>query len=289
MKWYRENRWLGNFLIAFAVGLVLALWFLFHAKGEFAEASAQFSEVAAERARLEHVNPFPSEQNFQKMQAALDNYGAALNKTKDDLKKQVVPLAPLAPNEFQSHLRQAIVNASERARTNRVKLPENFHLGFDEFTAALPDTAVSPFLSQQLKQVELMMNILIDNKVDAIIDLKRPTATPEPPVAASSAAPKTDARKVVERSVVEIAFTASPTALQKVLNQIASFDRQFFIVRTLHVHNEQPKGPSREQNGAVSGPSAASNAASSGGPIRFIVGGEHVEAAASVELVRFTF
>ena len=291
MNWYRENRWLGNFLIVFAVTLLLAFWFLFHARGEFTEASAQFNEVATERTRLEHLNPFPNEENFRKTQAALEAYGATLNKTKEDLKAQVVPLDPLAPNEFQSRLRQTIINATERARTNRVKLPENFHLGFDEFTAALPDTAASPLLGQQLNQVELLVNILVDNHVDAITDLKRPPAPAEPAAVASPATrkPSPESPKVVERSIVDLDFTASPTALRKVLNQIASFDRQFFIVRTLHVRNEQPKGPLHEQSVGGSSASAASNAATSPAALKFIVGNEHVEAGISVELVRFAF
>jgi len=46
MNWYRENRWLGNFLIAFAVTALVALWFLFRAKSGFVEASTQFNEAA---------------------------------------------------------------------------------------------------------------------------------------------------------------------------------------------------------------------------------------------------
>ena len=292
MNWYQENRWLGNFLIAFAAAAVLALWFLFHTKGAYSDAAAQFNEVATERARLEHLNPFPNEENFRKTQAALETYGATLNKTKEDLKSQIVPMAPLAPNEFQTRLREAIGNVTERARTNRVKLPENFHLGFDEFTAALPDTAATPLLGQQLGQVELLTNILIDNHVDAITDLKRPPPTPAPlvgPGAAAARKPSPESAKVIERAVVDVAFTASPTALRKVLNQIASFDRQFFIVRTLHVHADQEKGPPREQMGAGTSSSPAPNPASSPAALKFIVGNEHVEASASVELVRFTF
>jgi hypothetical protein len=286
MNWYKENRWLGNFLIAFALSLVVALSFLFHVRGQFLEASARFNEVATERTRLEHLNPFPNEENLRKTQAALENYGATLNKTKENLKAQVVPLAPLAPNEFQSRLRQAIVNVTERARSNRVKLPENFHLGFDDFTATLPDTAASALLGQHLSQVELLVNLLVDNRVDAITDLQRPPAPTESAVVASPAARKasTESPKVVERAIVDVAFTASPPVLRKVLNQIASFDRQFFIVRTLHVRNEQPNGPSREQSGAAVAPAANSPSA-----IKFIVGNEHLEIAATVELVRFTF
>src|ERR1700693_508704 len=289
MNWYRENRWLGNFVIAFAVSLLPAFWFLFYAKGQFAEACARFNEVATERTRLEHLNPFPNEDNFRKTQAALTNYGATLNKTKEELKTQTVPLAPLAPNEFQSRLRRAIVNVTERARSNRVKLPENFNLGFEEFTGALPDAAASPLLGQQLNQAELLVNILIDNRVDAITIVTRPTAPAEPAAAASPAARKasTESPKVVEWAVVDLAFMASPSALRKVLNQIASSDRQFFIVRTLHVRNEQQKGPPREQ-GAASNATAPA-AATPHGATKFIVGNERVETAVSVELIRFTF
>src|SRR5437868_9067239 len=98
MNWYRENRWLGNFLIAFAVAALLALWFLFHARSGLADASAEFSAAATERTRLEHLNPFPNEENFRKTQAALDYYGATLTKLKEELKAQVLPAAPIAPN-----------------------------------------------------------------------------------------------------------------------------------------------------------------------------------------------
>src|SRR5438067_9671362 len=195
MNWYRENRWLGNFLIAFAVTALLALWFLFRARSGFTEASAQFNEAAIERNRLEHLNPFPNEENFRKTQAALDNYGANLAKLKEELKAQVLPIASIAPNEFQSRLRQAIVNVTERARANRVKLPENFHLGFDEFATTLPGSgAAAASLGQELAQIELVLGILIDARIDAITTLKRVSAPTDTAAVPSSAAP-TPSRK----------------------------------------------------------------------------------------------
>ena len=74
--------------------------------------------------------------------------------------------------------------------------------------------------------------------------------------------------------------------MRKVLNQIASSDRQFFIVRTLYVRNEQQKGPSREQSNAA--PAAATPTAPTSG-LKFIVGNEHVETTAAIEMVRFAF
>ena len=289
MNWYRENRWLGNFLIAFAVTALLALYFLFRARSGFTEASAQFNQAASERTRLEHLNPFPNEGNFRKTRAALDDYSATLTKLKAELRAQVLPVEPIAPNEFQSRLRRAIVNTTEKARANRVKLPENFHLGFDEFRTTLPTTAAAPLLGQELAQVELLFGILIDARVDAIAAVKRttspteataaPTPTPKKPSAPANAAPP-----VVERAIVDLTFTASPSAMRKVSNQIASAERQFFIVRTLYVRNQQLKGPAREQTAATAGTTPPPTSA-----IKFIVGNEHVEITARIEMVRFAF
>src|SRR5882724_436779 len=292
MNWYRENRWLGNFLIAFAVTALLSLCFLFRARSGFTEASAQFNEAATERNRLEHLNPFPNEGNFRKTRTALDDYSATLTKLKAELRAQVLPVEPIAPNEFQSRLRRAIVNTTEKARANRVKLPENFHLGFDEFRTTLPTTAAAPLLGQELAQVELLFGILIDARVDAIAVVKRilpretaaaaaPTPAARKPAAAANAAPA-----VVERAIVDFTFTASPSATRKVLNQIASSERQFFIVHTVYVRNEQQKGPSREQSTAGPVPLAGTAPASA---IKFIVGNEHVEITARIEMVRFAF
>ena len=292
MNWYRENRWLGNFFIASGLGALLALWFLFSARNGFADASAEFNAAATERSRLEHLNPFPNEDNFRKTQSALDNYGATLNTLKDELRAQVPAAAPLAPNEFQTRLRQAIVSTTEKARANRVKLPENFRLGFDEFATSLPASAAAAgLLGQELGQIELLLGILIDAHVDKITNLKRETLPPETAATSTPPAKKPPANAappVVERAIVDLTFTATPPALRKVLNQIASSERQFFIARTVYVRNEQLKGPSRDQTGAAASTAAAAtnqpNAA-----LKFIVGNEHVETTARIELVRFAF
>jgi hypothetical protein len=282
MSWYRGNRWLANFVIAVGIALLLALWFLFFAKGDFAEAAAQFNGAAAERKRLEHLDPFPNEENFRKTQTALDNYGVALTKIENELSAQTLPIAPVAPNEFQSSLRQAIVSASEKARSNRVKLPDNFNFGFDEFTTTLPGSAAAAtLLAQELGQLELLLGILIDAHIDAITNLKRSVTAAEATALPASARATPS---VVKRAIVDLTFTAAPSALRRVLNQIASSEQQFFIVRTLSVRNEQLKGPSREQVGPN-----AMTATSPSTAIKFIVGKEHLEATARVELVRFDF
>jgi hypothetical protein len=293
MKWFRENRWLGTFLIVFGICALLALYFLFTAKGAFEEAATRFNAAAAERNRLEHLNPFPNEANYRQLKTHLENYRTALNRVKEELKTQMLPVTPLAPNEFQTRLRQAMMGTTARARANRVKLPVNFRLGFDEFTSTLPNTAAAPLLGQELAQIELLMNLVIDSRVDAVTALKRPPlpqekgATPAATPGRKPANPAPTEPKMLERGIVDLTFTSSPSVARRLLNQIASTSEQFYIIRTLHVRNEQEKGPPRE--GAEAGGAGAALKPTPKGAIKFIVGNEHIETSARIELVRFTF
>jgi len=96
---------------------------------------------------------------------------------------------------------------------------------------------------------------------------------------------------LIERNVVDVTFKAAPGAARKFINEITSSTGQFFIIRTLYVHNEKDKGPPRERTGAPTPtPSPrASPGQSPAGALNFIVGNEHIEVSATIEMLRFTF
>jgi hypothetical protein len=265
------------------------------------DARQTFEQAAAEKNQLERLDPFPNDTNYRKLQAYLNRYTVAVDKFNEELKDRIVPAPPLAPNDFQSRLRQAAVATLNRAQNNNVKLPDKFQLGFDEFAMALPDTAVTPLLGQELSQIQMLLNILLDAKVDSVISFHRTPlpeehaarSTPTPsPAARTSAATKTStpAPTLLQRNVVDLTFKATPTAARKVLNEISNSSGQFFIIRTLYVHNEKDKGPPRQrtaepiptetQQPAQGQPGAAA-------PLNFIVGNEHIEVSATIEMVRF--
>lgn len=291
MNWFQQNRWLGTFLIIVGVCTLAAGYFLFHAKSGSEEALTQFNEAAAERSRLERLDPYPKEANVVEMKKHLQNYAQSLDKLKGDLKTRMLPAPPLAPNEFQSRLRQAMTAVADKARTNRVKLPENFALGFDEFTAALPSTAAAPLLGQELAQVELLLNMIIEARVDGITALVR-APLPEERGPATIPTPAAGT-KMLERGILDVTFDSTPSAARKILNQLASSNQQFYITRTVHIKNEKDKGPARElpAAGASATPVAAATPGKPvpGAALSFIVGNEHIETSARIELVRFTF
>ena len=307
MKWFQQNRWLGMFLIAVGICVLFAGILLYSTRSRWSDARQAFDKAAAERSRLQRLDPFPNDANYGKLKVHLENYGTALDKFKEELKKEVAPAPPLAPNEFQSRLRQTVIATLNRARANNVKLPDKFQLGFDEFTTALPKTAVAPLLGQELSQIQMLMNILLDARVDGVTSLRRaplpeegaasrtPVPKPTPAPARKGSAPRgqksakpaepgaaASTANLVERNVVDLTFKAAPAAARKVLNEIANSTGQFFIIRTLYVHDETDKGPAREK--AVEAKPSGTETA-----LNFIVGNEHIEVSARIEMLRFTF
>ena len=307
MKWFQQNRWLGTFLIVGGICVLFAGILLFWTRASWSDARQAFDKAAAERNRLERLDPFPNDANYRKLKVHLENYGASLDKFKEELKREVAAAPPLAPNEFQSRLRQAVITTLNRAQANNVKLPDRFQLGFDEFTTAMPKTGVAPLLGQELSQIQMLINILLDAKVDSVTSFHRAplpeeravSPTPAPKQAPAPARKTSPARgqksakpaepattpstaPLVERNVVDLTFKAAPAAARKVLNEIASSTGQFFIIRTLNVRNEKNKGPPREKT-AEATPSAPETA------LNFIVGNEHIEVSARIEMVRFNF
>src|SRR5213082_218677 len=299
MNWFRENPFWSAFITIAGGALLLAAGFLWWTKGSYEDAMASYRESAAEQTRLESSNQYPSAANASKMKTYLDNYKATLDKLKAELKTRMLTEAPLAPNEFQTRLRQAIIHTAENARNNRVKLPANFFLGFDEFVSSLPTPEEAPALGQELSQVQLLLNTIIEARVDAITAFHRihhPGITPAAG-AVSAATPRAPPKpspglKLIEQRTVEFAISASPTAGRRIINQIAAASEQFFIIRAIYVKNQKDKGPLRENAGATAmipppnpAPTGAgpAPAATPAGPLNFIVGNEHIGLSARVE------
>jgi hypothetical protein len=299
MKWFQQNRALGTLLVVSGTCVLLSAALLYWRWSVWNDAKQTFDQAAAERNRLRNLDPFPSDANHRKLQGYIERYNAALDKFKDDLQAEEAPDPPLAPNEFQSRLRQAMLAVEERARTNNVKLPDNFQLGFDEFARMMPSTSVATLLGQELSQVQMLINILLDGKVDSLTSFRRRplpeerggSSTPAPFPGQRVATAAKPAPRLIERNVVEISFKGAPGAARRVLNEITNSAGQFFIIRTLYVHNEKDKGPLRGRTGApVPTPSPQGSPGQQGAAaLNFIVGNEHVEVSATIEMLRFTF
>jgi hypothetical protein len=298
MNWFRENRFLGTFLIVAGLCLLGAGWFLFRTKSDWDEASSRFTNTSTELNRLERLAPYPSGENLRRMKAHAEDYASALTRLKSQLANRGALAGKIQPNEFQSRLRIAMNAVADKARANKVKLPDKFHLGFDEYSAALPTSELAAtLLGQELVQVEWLVNGLLDAHVDALTAFHRTPLREE-----RGTAPLPTAKPLIptvpiimfERNVVELTFVSAPGAARKVINQIAGANQEFCIIRLLHVRNEKDKGPAREvaaetTAAAPSIPSSPGAKPTPAAALNFIVGNEKIETTAKIEIVRFTF
>src|SRR5439155_24194896 len=133
MSWFRENPFWSAFIAIAGGALLLAAGLVWWTKGSYEDAMAKYRESAAEQARLESGNPYPSWANVGKMKPYLDDYKATLDKLKPELKTRMLTEAPLAPNEFQTRFRQAIIQTAENARNNLANVPSDCFLGFEHY------------------------------------------------------------------------------------------------------------------------------------------------------------
>ena len=303
MNWFQQNRFLGSFLVALALATLLSGYFLIHQKGAADEEQTRLEGTINELTRLRASSPFPNEENLQKTKTQTDSYRGSLLAIENQLKTRMFPLLPLQPNEFQAQLRQAATAVVDRAQASKVQLPENFNLGFDEYATSLPNGPAAPLLGRQLTAIEWIANTIIDAHVDSLSSLTRkplpeektaPAPTPAGARGGSEPRHPEASAKIVESTSIDVAFSGSPAAMRKVFNQIAAAKDQFYIIRTLQVRNQADKGPKR------GGPPEAANVtavpeSSPGGAtkpleqgITFIVGTEHLNVTARIEIVKFT-
>jgi hypothetical protein len=299
MSWFRQNKFVGIFLGAFSLAMFMSAWFLLHEKGAADEAQFRFEQTINELTRLRRSTPFPNEENLRKTKAQAENYGTALLALENDLKNRMFAQLPLQPNEFQSQLRLAFTAISERAAANKVQLPVNFYLGFDDYATSLPNSEAAPRLGQQLHAVEWIANTIIEAHVDALNSLTRTPLpqekagrSPTSPAASRPAKPLKPAatkEEIVDRTSVNVSFSCSSAAARRVCNEIAAAKDQFYIIRALLVKNQVDKGPKRGTPETTS-PAPASPAPGARGKepaVSFIVGTEHIDVAAKIEILKF--
>ena len=191
MNWFRQNQFLGGFLLGFTLLTLAALAFFLHEKSAADDEATRLETASAELQRLRSSRPFPNAANLRKMKAQTESYRSSLGALEAELKARTLPLKPLQPNEFQTQLRQAVNAVVAQAAAKKVQLPANFYLGFEDYANSLPNSSAAPLLGRELKAVAILADALVDARIDALSNLAR---TPLPEEKSTSTASPTPSR-----------------------------------------------------------------------------------------------
>ena len=230
-----------------------------------------------------------------------------------------IPTEDLSPEDFQKNLNQKAQSVAEKASKEAIQIPADFYLDFNQYLQKLPSKELTPFMGRQLAAVGLLIDILLDSSPlelksferkspDKVPDYALPETASEnqsnPPQQSSAAAqskgkagkaePQAPLKASLSAQTFEIVFTTRPERLRTFLNGVSSEQKAFFIVRNLKVSNSKQRGPSKNlepQAGDAVGGSTENTTADplSSAPTEptspYIVGEEHIEVRASIDLV----
>lgn len=272
MDWIRENKVLATILGVIAAGVLGLGYLLFDAWGAYSTAKDNYVALGGEIAQIKGLALAPTEQNLKAKKALVDEYGANVSKLGGALLfLQPVP-APSKQAEFQSKLKDRVLQIKNLAQGLKVSLPPDFALGFTEYLGSLPSSdAVATELSGYLDGVEAIVKLALSSNVKSIDLLERaalpnekgataprPSQPGRPTAAAAQPA-------LVEKRNVSVVMTLDQGSLQLILSRLANpadmkvrpdADQSFFTsLRVLRVENQAKEGPVRHESvAAIQGP-----------------------------------
>jgi len=298
MNWVRENKFLTGFLAVLIIGVGALSYLLYTAYGSWADETDQFNQQAGELHRLKSLSPYPNRKNLDRYQAERDGLIKATQDLASSLAQMELPPGELSPSAFQDRLRDTISTVKDKAGRMGVRLPDNFSMDFEQYESQPPPAAAAGPLGRQLAAINLAVNLLLDQHVDAIAGLVR-TRLPQEGAAAGGGrgerrgggfgprggAGGGGAGELVEKLPIDLTFLAGQTAFQKVLNAFAASSQQYFITRTLVVENTNPNPVLKSTDSTQ--PAPAAGAPGGGNYLTYIVGTEKLKVAMRVDIVSF--
>jgi hypothetical protein len=302
MNWIKENKFLSGFIAIMVLGAGVLGYLLYDAWGTYSDVTDQYNAQADALQKLQARVPYPDQANLTKYKAERDDLIDATHDLATSLSQLVLPIVDMTPSAFQDRLRDTLSTVTAEAQQNSVTLPSPFAMDFAKYETTQPPPEAAGPLGRQLAALKIVMDILINERVDSVISVQRSPLPQEGAGAAHQEHGKPvpgGGGDLVRKIPFDIEFTANQPAFQKVLNDLAASNKQFFITRTLLINNSDPKPVAKEPaTGAapaqpvITGPATAADVASaadaSGGSfLKFIVGTEKLEVAMRVEMVTF--
>jgi len=272
MNWYRENPFIAGLVALTVIACGVIVYFLNGAMAEYSKIKGDYDTQVMALQKLQNHDPYPNQENLDKVIALRDDYVKELNAFKQELSAFIVPIDQnVTPQDFQDMLSEESKKIAAKASAAKVTLPPGFSFGFD-YLASPPTRDAAPALARQLKIIVKVITDLVGDtpEVTKIISLDsidrpklaeemgsvaRPTPTPAPrnqgrrgsgtaaSVATDEVSADSDAFKF-KPIPFTISFTAEQEKFRTAFNGIVR-SNPFLIVRTLNIRNSNPSAPTK--------------------------------------------
>ncbi len=259
MDWFKQNPKLGVLVLLAVVLTGGAGYFAFSASGELTLQKDDFAAKTGTLNRLRSAKPFPNEENLALVRAEAEKASQLMANLAEQIKAGGAPFdASLQPAEFQDRVNKEVGRLVALAKEKNATLPEDFHLGFENYQTQLPSPAAAPLLGQQFAAIAHVASLLLDAPVGSIVSISRPPLSAEKNADENADASDTPAEKLspLVLAPFDVEFVAEESQLRSVLAEIVSEDPTVFV-RAIEVLNSQPAPPQKTADAETGQPTAS--------------------------------
>jgi len=295
MNWAKENPFLTGFIVISAVVIGGLGYYAFTNYSTYTELQAAYDTEVQKLHALQNRTPFPNEENLKQVVDSQKAYEAAVQELRKSLQELELPLNPdVSPQQFQDELRKAVSSAQAKAAEAGMRLPEDFYLGFNNYSSGLPRPEAVPHLARELRAIEAIFAGLVEAGVESLDQFVR---TPLEIEGESRSRPGGGGSggggaKPLTKDLLDLTFTAEQGRVRLAVNSLLN-SPQFAIIRAIRIQNSSPQGALKEVGTAetpgASAPEGVSSAPSASSPkaLNMVFGREKITAQLRVELVNF--
>ena len=279
MDWIRENKVLSAILGVIFLGVGGLGYVLFNSWTNYSNSRQEYADLGAQIAQIKSLSLAPTPQNLQAKKALVEEYADNVNKLGGALFYLQPTIVAVKQADFQTKLKERVIEIKKQAADAKITLPAEFSLGFNEYLGTLPNSDLTATeLSGYLDGIEAVVKLMIACKVRSIDLLDRTPLEIEKDAAKADSA-QTNRNKpsspivsrtstagptaIAEKRQVSFIVTLDQGALQSLMSRLANpvdmkvrpdADQSYFAsLRLLRVENQIKEGPIRRNAPVGSG------------------------------------
>lgn len=287
-RWLRDNLSVLIFTVVFLVVLGGSLWFLREAMRAQKQVIEDLDSQQRELSNLRNLPTFPSKENIDLVKQDYVAVAALYQSMRQAAARTVLSPPPLEREvDFSQWVRQTVAGLERQAQAQQVSIPRNFFWGFGRYAAAFPCRnpplraedckLLLAQLAKQLRAIELLGQILIEEGVDAISGVRRTEIESGGESSESLPVPvQNDPKALYHTYPFELQFVADTDTLRKVINRLVTAE-SLFVIRNIRIDST---AVASKGTGATAQPAP-------GEPPRQIEGNRRLNVTLRLDLVEF--
>lgn len=153
---------------------IVLFFFLFNAKGHYAQEASALSKVQGRLQRLSSRENFPSEANVQTMGKQLSIYQEYLDGLYVAMREGQPPEEPIDRDGFRKLLEEGLRRLLNDAREKSVAIAPNLAFGVKRYVeGATPTNEELPRLVDQFRSIAALCDILYDAGISELVSVER--------------------------------------------------------------------------------------------------------------------